>query len=61
MAVNIIGQSKIIVDSLNRARHIADTNFSVIILGETGSGKELFARYIHEQSARKKGNLLPLI
>ncbi len=60
MAVNIIGQSKIIVDSLNRARHIADTNFSVIILGETGSGKELFARYIHEQSARKKGEFIAL-
>jgi len=35
------------------ARQIADTDAPVLLLGETGVGKEVLARYVHEQSARK--------
>ncbi len=34
------------------ARRVADSNATVMISGESGSGKEVFARYIHEQSPR---------
>jgi DNA-binding NtrC family response regulator len=39
----------------DRARQVAPTNATVLLLGESGSGKEVFARYIHQQSNRKDG------
>jgi len=39
---------------------VAQSDFSVIIQGETGSGKELVARAIHENSPREKGPLVPI-
>lgn len=37
---------------LTRARLTASTNIPILLLGETGSGKEVVARYIHRQSTR---------
>ncbi|MEY4641122.1 MAG: hypothetical protein RLZZ227_1116, partial [Pseudomonadota bacterium] len=37
---------------LDLARRVADSNATVMISGESGCGKEVFARYIHEQSSR---------
>jgi DNA-binding NtrC family response regulator len=39
----------------DKARQVSPTNATVLLLGESGSGKEVFARYIHEQSNRKEG------
>jgi transcriptional regulator with GAF, ATPase, and Fis domain len=49
----IIGISESIQNVLSQAGQVAKTNATVLILGETGTGKELIARAIHSQSSRK--------
>lgn len=48
----IVGQSEAIRRVLEQARQVAATDSTVLLLGETGTGKELIATQIHEQSAR---------
>lgn len=50
---NIIGKSKEISDAIELAKKVAPTDTTVLILGETGTGKELFAEAIHYASKRK--------
>lgn len=50
---NIIGDSKAISRVLNLANKAAQSDSNILIEGETGTGKELFAEYIHKQSTRK--------
>jgi len=50
----IIGQSDVLKQVLFRVEQIASTDTTVLILGETGVGKELFARAIHHASPRKE-------
>jgi len=50
---NIIGQSEELKYVLYQVEQVAPTDTSVLILGETGTGKELVARAIHKLSARK--------
>ena len=49
----IIGESDAIKKVLARVEQVAQQNTTVLILGETGTGKELVARAIHDFSARK--------
>ncbi len=49
----IIGDSKSLSRVLNLANKAAQSDSNVLVEGETGTGKELFAEYIHKQSARK--------
>jgi DNA-binding NtrC family response regulator len=49
----IIGDSKSLHRVLNLANKAAQSDSNVLVEGETGTGKELFAEYIHKQSARK--------
>ena len=49
----IIGKSDAIKKALNQAEQVADTDSTVLMLGETGTGKELLARTIHNLSSRK--------
>lgn len=48
----IVGESPAIKDVLSQVQTVAPTDSSVLILGETGTGKELIARAIHRLSAR---------
>jgi transcriptional regulator with GAF, ATPase, and Fis domain len=49
----IIGKSEVIQKVLRQVGQVAKTDATVLILGETGTGKELIARAIHNLSARK--------
>ena len=49
----IVGNSDALLYVLNRVASIAPTDTNVLILGETGTGKELFARALHDKSRRK--------
>jgi len=50
----IIGQDPAFIQCLRVAERIAPTTAPVLITGDTGTGKEVIARYIHEHSKRKK-------
>ena len=49
----IVGRSIAIQRVLEQARQVAATDSTVLLLGETGTGKELIATQIHEQSSRR--------
>ncbi len=57
---NIIGQSDELKYVLYKVEQIARTNSTVLLLGETGTGKELVARAIHSLSLRKDRALLKI-
>jgi len=48
----ILGQSPLIMDAIALARKVAPTEATVLLLGETGTGKEVFAQAIHQGSKR---------
>jgi len=57
-AEEIFGKSEAIKKVLNQIDIVAPTNINVLIQGETGSGKEIVANYIHHKSSR---NEFPLV
>ena len=54
----IVGESQPIMDCLELVSQAASSDSNVLLTGETGTGKELFARAIHENSDRNKGKLV---
>lgn len=50
----IVGRSKSMIEIYKMIGRVADSEAPVLILGETGSGKELIARALHEKSSRRK-------
>ncbi|MCY9802092.1 sigma-54 dependent transcriptional regulator [Vibrio scophthalmi] len=56
----IIGDSQLMITLRDTITHIADTQADILLFGETGTGKELFARSIHEQSARREQNFVAI-
>ena len=52
--VAVIGSSPALLQILDRARHAARTNADVLIEAESGTGKEVLARFIHESSERRE-------
>ncbi len=57
---DVIGNSKSIRDSIELAKKVAGTDTTVLLTGETGTGKEIFARAIHSESNRSDGVFLAL-
>ena len=49
----IVGSSAAIRQAVELADQVAATDATVLVLGETGTGKELIAAYVHQQSARR--------
>ena len=54
----IIGRSRVMEEIIQRAERVAETKSTVLITGETGTGKELIARAIHNRSAQRDNALI---
>jgi Nif-specific regulatory protein len=57
-SVDMIGHSKGMQEVYGLISHVADSSTTVLVHGETGTGKELVARAIHMNSPRSKGPLI---
>ncbi len=57
---SIVGKSRPMQELMETMRQIAPTDCNVLIVGETGTGKELVARAIHQLSKRSRGRFLAL-
>jgi len=56
----VIGKTSIIENAVNMAKRVAQTSTTVLLTGETGTGKEVFAQAIHEASTRQKENFVAI-
>jgi DNA-binding NtrC family response regulator len=56
----IVGNSLALVHALDRARLAAQTDADVLVEAESGTGKELLARFIHETSSRREKPLIAI-
>ena len=57
---SLLGRSALMERVRRTVRLLADTPADVVIYGETGTGKDLVARCLHDHSARRHGNFVPL-
>jgi DNA-binding NtrC family response regulator/tetratricopeptide (TPR) repeat protein len=56
---DVVFRSPRMIELRNIALRLADTDLPVLITGETGTGKEIFARLIHEHSKYRRGSFVP--
>jgi DNA-binding NtrC family response regulator len=57
--LGLIAVAESMLDLLSTSRKLAPSNITVLITGETGTGKELLARAIHDASPRRDRNFIP--
>ena len=57
---SILGKSKIIKAAIEDAEKVSNTDATVLLTGETGTGKEVFAQAIHAGSSRAKQNFIAI-
>lgn len=55
---DIIGESEVLKESIKKAKVFAEVPSNILIVGETGTGKELFSQSIHNYSKRKKARFV---
>ena len=55
---NIIAESKAIVEVLDTLKQVAKSDVNILFTGENGTGKSMFAHYLHELSSRKSAELI---
>ena len=55
---SIIGRSNTLLLAVNMAKKVAPTDATIMLTGETGTGKEVFAAAIHQASLRSKGSFV---
>jgi DNA-binding NtrC family response regulator len=60
VAMMPIGKARCFVDVLKLAEQVAPTDSTVLIQGDSGTGKEVLARYIHQLSRRNEGPFLSI-
>lgn len=56
----IIGKSKAILNAIDLAKRVAVTDTTVLLTGDTGTGKEVFAQAVHQASSRSKFNFVAI-
>lgn len=56
----LIGESPALTRCIENAKRVAASKATVLLLGETGTGKELFAQLIHQNSSRAKRPFVPV-
>lgn len=56
----ILGRSSVMQTVFENIQRLAQTNLDVLIEGETGTGKELVARALHQESARRRERFVPI-
>ncbi len=57
---NVTGQSPGIISTVDMARKVAETDTPVLLIGETGTGKEIFAQAIHYAGKRKNNRFVAI-
>ncbi len=57
---SLVGSSPVFRQAIELAERVAPTTSTVLLTGETGTGKEVFARHIHNTSARKDYPFIPV-
>ncbi len=55
---DIVGNSNLFIRALNKAIRVANTNISILVTGESGTGKDIIPKIIHENSMRKHGKFI---
>ena len=56
----VVGESTALKRALSQAETVAPTDSTVLVLGETGTGKEVIARAIHDLSRRREGTFVKI-
>ena len=54
----LVGNSKLFIRSLTKALRVANTDISILVTGESGTGKDVIPKIIHENSLRKHGQFI---